>query len=463
MKSNHLLKLLLIFAVAFTGCSDDDCNLDHPGNQLELPAIKNGTFPEGDIALNVGESYLFAPKVVTAGDVYYQWDFNGEDVSTEPYYNLDAERPMRSKLELALSNDYGRVALESKITVSGADYNGKYLIVNEGWFGHESGNITAFDPTDKSVEQWAFRTQNYGTTFGTTSQSATIWNGKLYVCSKDGKSLTVVDPQTLYLEKQSGSILGGRQAYEFIGINEQYGILTANADVYRVDLNTLKAEQIMMSDGYNGSGSGYVWGDKLLINIKGRKVHVVDLDKVLGDLSGYSWINYFPFTTIDVTTSGGCRFVKGADGNLYTIESTTTEHNLVRIKPDLSIEKTPVRSDYSPSSFSFYREASFCGTGKDNDFYYVAGGEIYKCSFNNAAPQEPFVNYDKAGYSLYGAGIRVNPNNGELVATYLSMNSPGHADYYQNTFVRFDGSTGEILSETEYEGYWFPGTVVFPN
>ena len=462
MKFNHLVKLLLILTVIFSACSKDDCNLDHPGNQLEFPAIKSGTFPTGDITLNVGDSYLFAPQVITSGDVYYQWDLNGDDMSTDPSFTLLAERPMRSKIALTLSNDYGSVVLENKITVNGADYNNKYLIVNEGWFGHEAGNITAFNPADKSVEQWTFKTQNFGATLGTTSQSATIWNNKLYVCSKEGKNLTVIDPKTLYLEKQSGAILGGRQAYEFIGINEQYGVLTANADLYRVDLNTLKTEQIMMSDSYNGCGSGYVWNDKLLINIKGRKLHVLDLDKVLGDLSGYSWSNYFPFTTIDVTTSGGCRFVKGADGNLYTIESSGNNHNLVRINPDLSIEKTPVRSDYNPSSFGAYREASFCGTGKDNDFYYVAGGKIYKSSFDDAAPQESFTKWEKSGYTLYGAGIRVNPANGELVATYTSMNHPTNADYYNNIIVRFDGNTGQVLSETEYEGYCFPATIVFP-
>ncbi|MDU1890688.1 MAG: DUF5074 domain-containing protein [Dysgonomonas sp.] len=455
MNFRKFVKTLAILTFVLTSCSDDDCNLDHNSNQLGLPVLKQGTFPEGDVNLNIGDTYIYSPEVVSNGDIYYQWYLNDKDMGTDKKLVVEANTSMRSKLVLELTNDNGTIVLENKVIVSGANYSGKYIVLNEGWFGHEPGNVTILNPENNTVQQWVFRDQNYGATLGVTSQSATLWNDKLYICSKDNIHLTVVDPKTMYVEKQSGKILGSRQAYEFIGINEKYGVLTANGDLYRVDLETLEAEQILMSDGWNGTGSGIVYNNKLLINVKGKKLHVLDIDKVLGDLSQYSYTKYFPFETLDIQTTGGCRFVKGNDGNLYTVESSSTGNNLVRIKPDFTLEKKTMRPDYSPSSFGFYREAMFCGNASGDKFYYVARGKIYKSTFDNASPETPFTSYSKSGYSFYGAAVRVNPYNNEVVAMYLTD------DYKQNLLVRFNGDTGEMISETSYEGYYFLATFIF--
>lgn len=456
MNLKNLIKTFLLLALTLTSCSKDDCNLQENGANLELPALKKGSFPEGQVDIELGSSFVFAPQVINSDNVYYQWYINDEDKGTARELEVKADKPMRSKLLLELTNDNGQVVLERNVVVPGADYSGKYLIINEGWYGHGNGNITVLDPADNTVEQSSFTNQNFGTTLGVTSQSATLWNGKLYVCSKNNQQLTIIDPKTLYLEKQTEALLGSRQAYEFVGINEQYGIITANGDLYRVDLNTLKAEQILMSDGYFGTGSAVVYQNKLLVNVRNKMIHVLDLDLVLGDLTQYSYKNYFPFTTIDVSTTGGCRFVNAKDGNLYTIESTSDGvHNLVKIKPNFAIEKVAIRSDYSPSSFAAYSEASFCSSADGDVFYYIAGGNIYKSSFDNPAPENPFTSYSKNGYSFYGAGIRVNPYNNELIATYLT------SDYSSNLVVRFNGNTGEQIAEVTYGGYYFPATIIF--
>lgn len=455
MNVKHFIKtcgLFVLAATAMTACSDDDCDLRHPDSLLGLPALKEGTFPERDVTLKVGETYEYAPQVTSSADVYYQWYVNEEDMETEPRLTFTAGRPSRSRVVLELTNDYGKVILENKLIVPGADYTGGCLIINEGWFGHETGSVSYYDYKSNSVETRAMRNQNFGATLGTTSQSATLWNGKLYICSKQGNQLTVVDPKTLYVEK-SGSVLTGRQVHEFIGLNDKYGVVTANGDVFRVDLETFQSEQIVMDDTWGGCGSAYVYQGKLLLNVKSQKIHVLEVEKILGDLSPYTFSKPFPYTTIDVTTTGGCRFVAGKDGNVYTVETTNSENNLVKIKPDFSIGKTPMRSDYQPSNFGSYREDSFCGDGEN--FYYIAGGKIYRSTFADAAPEQAFISYAKEGYGFYGAGIRVNPSTRELLATYLTE------DYQKNLIVRFNGTTGEKISEVAFDGYYFPGTIIF--
>lgn len=113
-----------------------------------------------------------------------------------------------------------------------------------------------------------------------------------------------------------------------------------------------------------------------------------------------------------------------------------------------------MRDDYSPSSFGAYREASFCGT-PEGIFYYIAGGKIYKATFDDPAPEETLTEYTKEGYGFYGAGIRVNPKTNELLAMYLT------GDYQKNLLVRFNAATGEKISEITYDGYYFPATFIF--
>lgn len=140
----------------------------------------------------------------------------------------------------------------------------------------------------------------------------------------------------------------GRQAYEFIPVNDQYAVVTANGDFYRIDLNTFEAIRISTGSTWGGCGSGIVYQDKLLLNVKGQKIYKIDIKTLCGDLSQYDWKNQFPYENIDVSTSGGTRFVECKDGNLYTVESTNGENNLVKIKPDFTIEKLRYMRVMSP-------------------------------------------------------------------------------------------------------------------
>lgn len=463
MNYRKLLKSLLyvLTALMIASCSKDDCDLEHLEKLQGLPALKAGTFPEGDLTLNVGERYTYAPQASSPTDLYYQWYRNGDDVSTDASYTFEAERPGRSKVTLELSNELGKVTLENKVIVPGTDYSNGCFIINEGWFGHETGSISYYNYDTNSIEHWCYKSQNFGDVLGQTSQSATLWNGKLYVCSKDNNQLVVMDPQTLYAEKSSG-VLASYQAYEFIGLNEDYGVVTHNGYFTRVNLNTLEAVTLRtVGNTYAGTGSGIAYQGKLLLNLNkpswggggNPKIYAIDIEALASsDITATSQVAY---EELDITTNGGTRFVECNDGNVYTVETTADKkNNLVRIKPDFTIEKTPMRDDYEPSSFGAYREASFCGT-PDANFYYIAGGKIYKATFANAAPTEALTDYTKDGYGFYGAGIRVDAARNEVVAMYLTN------DYQGNLLTRFNAETGEKIAEVTYEGYYFPATFIF--
>ena len=461
MNVKQLFKPLLFLTAAFViaSCSTDDCDLDHLEKLQGLPALKAGTFPEEDLTLNVGEKYVYSPKASSPLDIYYQWYQNGEDMSTDPSFTFNAERPSRSKVILELSNDLGKVTLENKVTVRGADYSKGCLIINEGWYGHESGSISYYNYENNSIEHWCYKNQNFGDELGVTSQSATLWNGKLYVCSKQNNQLVVIDPKTLYAEKSSGT-LTNYQAYEFIGLNEDYGVITHNGYFTRINLKTFETLTLTtVGNTYAGTGSGIVYNGKLLLNVNASRwggtpnIHVIDINDLLAP--GLQPTDKVECQQLDIVTYGGTRFVQCKDGNLYTVETTKEGiNNLVQIKPDLTFEKKEMRSDYSPSSFGAYREATFCGTS-DGTFYYIAGGKIYRATFDNPAPTEALTTYTKDGYGFYGAGIRVNPQTNELLAMYLT------SEYNKNLIVRFNATTGEKISEITYDGYYFPATFIF--
>lgn len=451
MNIRHFFKtFLLLLAAASVACSKSDCGLDHTDKLQGLPAISEGSFPHADVDLAAGESFAYAPQMASEGDVYYQWWLNEEDVSTDPTYTYTATKPTRSRVILELTNDYGKVSLKSDIIVPGADYTTGGLIINEGWFGHETGSVTHLR-TDGTVETWAMSGQNFGEKLGITSQSATMWNGKLYICSKDGQQLTVVDPRTLYIDK-SFNVLKGYYINHFIGINENYGVVTTNqGDLYRIDLKTYEVLRMPTKDGWRGPGGGIVYNGKLLLNVCGTKLHAYDIDRIInGDDLRAAGVE----ETLDIFTQGFVDPVIGADGNLYVVETDKNGVNkLARISSDWSIEKCDFHPGYAPPGKSVYRESSFSASG--DSFYFTAGGRIYKCRFGEPVPQTPLTDYAKEGYGFYGAGLRANPATGELVATYLTR------DYSKNLVVRFNGATGAVIAETTFDGYFFPATIIF--
>ena len=86
MKILTFFKVFVLSAVLLAGCSSDEKYVykenPYAYDHLSLPAIEKGTFPENDLALSLGESFTFSPRVVTPGDTYFTWDLNGDEVST---------------------------------------------------------------------------------------------------------------------------------------------------------------------------------------------------------------------------------------------------------------------------------------------------------------------------------------------------------------------------------------------
>ena len=327
MNCKKLFKTLLFIITAFVivSCSKDDCDLDHIDKLQGLPALKAGTFPEEDLTLNVGEQYVYAPKASSPLDIYYQWYQNGEDMSTDPSFTFNAEHPGRSKVILELSNDLGKVTLENKVMVPGADYSKGCLIINEGWFGHGSGSISFYNYEKNSIEHWCYKNQNFGDVLGVTSQSATLWNGKLYVCSKEDNQLVVMDPKTLYAENSCGK-LANYQAYEFIGLNDDYGIITHGGYFSRINLKTFETITLVsVGNTYTGTGSGIAYNGKLILNVNSSgwgspKVYTIDIAELCSpDLKPTDKV---AFQELDIATYGGTRFVQSVSYTHLTLPTT---------------------------------------------------------------------------------------------------------------------------------------------
>lgn len=452
MKKNVFATAMIAISVMLS-CSKEQCTRQHLEKPSGLPVVLADSWPGESISMNPGETLEIHPEVISGSPIRYKWYLNGENVSTTEGFTFSASSPSRMLLELELENEAGTVSLSGRINVSGEMGEGFYII-NEGWFGHDNGSVSFYNTENNTIRHNAFAENNYGESLGITSQSATLWNGKMYICSKQDNTLAVVDPNTLYATKVTGHLAGSLQTYEMIGIDNDYAILTHNGYFSRIDLNTYETKTYMMvGNTWGGTGSGTMFGGRLILNVNGDNLYAIDPAELSADTP--------TFSRIDVFTSGGTRFVECSDGYLYTIESKKDgTRNLARIDRNLNVEKKAIREDYNPSSFSTYTEDSFCGT-PDGDFYYIAGGRIYHATWEDPAPEEAFTAAEP-GMMLYGAGIRVNPSNGELVATYVSTGEESGTEIYNGNLVaRYDGSTGEKVGECRNSGYFFPATVIF--
>lgn len=134
-----------------------------------------------------------------------------------------------------------------------------------------------------------------------------------------------MDPKTLYAENSCGK-LANYQAYEFIGLNDDYGIITHGGYFSRINLKTFETITLVsVGNTYTGTGSGIAYNGKLILNVNSSgwgspKVYTIDIAELCSpDLKPTDKV---AFQELDIATYGGTRFVQCKDGNIYTVETT---------------------------------------------------------------------------------------------------------------------------------------------
>lgn len=456
MNKIYTFVLMAFLAIGFVACEDDDCGQWHIDTDLMgIPTVMKGTFPVGTLTPAVGDSIVFAPQLLDTAGVTYVWELNGKEVSSDSAFTYKIEKPCRAKVVCTLKNAKGEVILEADI-VSKNDLTEGVVII-------QKGSVDYYDPKTGSLYPDVYSALNYGNGIRMGSYDdlyATYMNGKLYMLLSTSTSNTEhlfsADAKTLYAEN---SVIVGANLDGFLPLNDKQALVLGGG-AYRVDLSSFSKVTLLKKYGW-AIYNGIIQHGKLLGNMtysSPAKVEAYDVDALLSAAE-----NGMPApVTLDIWQDGKVNFVKAGDGNVYTIgcNEEQTEYYLVQIASDLTIKKevlpfVPMRCGYGGIYTTGLAVAK-----NGNEIYIPAEDQsVYKYTLGNMASlNAPFIASPEGEEELSGAGINVNPQNGEIWVCYAEEVD---WDEYAGKIVVFD-TTGNKIKTIDC-GDTAPQAVLFNN
>jgi len=331
-------------------------------------------------------------------------------------------------------------------------YQDGFYIINEGWYQHAAGSIGFFSYTKGAIVDSAFSTENPGKFFNpNTSQleSGTIFKGKLYLLTKYGGPLVVADAMSL---KETGRIAAAptNDFRAFLGIDDTKGLVSTSDGIYPINLSTL-ALGIKIS-----TVSGEV-GDMIKA---GNYIFVLSADK------GLVILNAADYTVAKTIANLSVGFAVTPDGSVWVAGDTSLD----KINPS-NLNVTTVTTPFTVNNtWGAWHPGSITASTKENTVFlanneqYNGGTTIYKYTDGNAASiNTAFITIapgkDLQSKELYGKGIAYNATTNQLVVNTVESGFGTH--FTVNDLDFYDPSSGALIKDIPFTGYYFPAIVVF--
>lgn len=146
------------------------------------------------------------------------------------------------------------------------------------------------------------------------------------------------------------------------------------------------------------------------------------------------------------------------DNKLVKINVKTLETEEITLPDGLNVYYNSMA--YTPSGLSASTtENALYFAEKTGEGWTIYGKDIYKYDIDQQKATE-FFEAPEDDKSVYGAGINVNPNNGDV---YIVYTEDGWGEHYLNTNIYVaDGQTGRQKAIIDYTGkYWMPSKIIF--
>lgn len=378
--------------------------------------------------------------------------------------------------------------------VGATDYSDGIFIVNEDWYGHQNSSVNFLNPDAADGEYWQYRvvrTENPGMELGATSQFGTLWDGRLYVISKQDKDpgatipggrINVMDAATMKILHQqalidpSGAPCDGRG---FVGVDSHKGYVSSSNGIWVLDLdNYTVTGQVEGSANPNiseGSSDGSLYygqtGKMVLADGKVFAAHqqygllVIDTtaDKVVKMIS------------MDLVQEGAGigSIVRSKDGDIWLSVAKNVKGSgdalgcLVRVDPEtLETETVTLPETVLGPANSWYAWTpdAFAASAKQNTLYWkggatrwFSGSQVYKFDIDTRTATL-FVDLDKEGanWKLYGCSLGVHPETDEI---YMSL----YHEVSKPTYItRRYSPSGEVIRDYPMiNNFWFPAIPIF--
>lgn len=175
-----LLALLMVCALAFTSCDDDE--------SLDITLGFSFT-PEENI--KVGDTVYFTNNSLSNMDVVYNWDFGDETTSTEESPFHVYTEPGIYDVKLSIKEGQASKSVGSQINVE-ADLA---YIVNYGSYSGDKSTITSYNKYDNEFVNGFYKTIN-GVDMVSNVQHSLSYEGNIYFMNNNSDGISWVDAKT---------------------------------------------------------------------------------------------------------------------------------------------------------------------------------------------------------------------------------------------------------------------------
>lgn len=333
-----------------------------------------------------------------------------------------------------------------------------FYIANEDWTGREEGTVNFLDYA-LQPQYRVYRAANSGRKFGTTLSYATAYGDYYYFVSKQRNRFVITDKNFKEV-KTIEDINGDGRA--FVGISDSKGYISTGNGITIFDIKNLATTSTI--DGVSGQTGNMVYtAGKVYAVVQGKGLAVIDTntDKVLLTLAG----NY---TQVTIDKHGVIWAGKGTE--------------LIRINPNdyNDIKSYDITPSNIPGTWGAWNAGSLTASMQEDALYWISdagqwggGSKVGKFDTNTGTLNTDFhvLGNDTDGdkLSFYGAGLRVDPFNGDIV---LLIKKDGWGPNGSYNWTRVLSNTGAKKGEVFMQGgtendmngyYWFPSMPFFQD
>lgn len=431
---------VMALMVVFSSCEKED--------SISTPSILNSGAEGSDIELGFESTVRLAPIFKAEGTPVYSWTVNGEPVSDEYSYLFDGHGKACGSYDVVftLENESGKNTTNYTVNLHGR-YNKGLFLVNEGWFGHETGNVNFWDRKSDEILEKVYQRENPGKELGVTTQYACLSNGKLFLVSKMVPNLVVVDAETMKEEGRLSLADGASQARAFACVDSENGFMSSSDGIYPVNLKTMTLGDKI--SGISGEVGNLLVADGVLYALKSKSLLVISTS----DLSVTKTITFDSSAGGMVMDNGGNLWV-GAGSKLIKVKCSDASFESIDLPEGVSVN----------SSFGWaWNAGSMTYSAKSNCLYFANAGGWAPSSISkydiSSKEGKKLVSID-SDYQIYGAGVYLDPISGKLIVTAVK-NGWGQNYKYNRLYVYSEDGTKENV--LNYENFYFPALCVGNN
>ena len=320
------------------------------------------------------------------------------------------------------------------------NYANGFFIINEGWYAHGTGSVSFYNYATQQIQDSVFTNLNPVTS---TLEYGSIFNNQMYLVSKVGGPVVVTNPTTM-TEIARIAAASGNNWQAFVGVTTAKGLLSSATGIFPFNLTT------------------YTTGTKLttVTGSVGDMITAGNYVFVLSQTQGVVILNVADYSVAKTIPGMLVAFAKTPDGSVWAAGGTS----LIKINPT-TLAVTTITVPFTVyGSWDAWHPGSITASTTENAIYladnntWYGGTTIYKCTGTAASLSTPFITLP-TGKELYGAGVGYNAALNQLVVN--TVKSGFGTNYSVNDLDFYNTTTGALIKDVPFSGYYFPATFVF--